>query len=257
MKKIVTVLMLVFLTKTSFAQHNHIYGEVIDDTNKLPVEGVSVTLLPINKTTVTDENGGFTFNETIAQIRSITFSGFSYEQLTIKSSDFKLGATISIKQKSVTTLNEVIVNSGAGSKQNQISKLDIKMRGVNNSQEVLRIVPGLFIGQHQGGGKAEQIFIRGFDCDHGTDISLNVDGMPINMVSHAHGQGYADAHFIIPETIESVDFKKGTYNAEKGNFNTAGYVDFKTANSIDRNTIKLEGGMFNSARVVGVFNRGT
>ncbi len=118
----------------------------------------------------------------------------------------------------------------------------------------MRIVPGLFIGQHQGGGKAEQIFIRGFDCDHGTDISLNVDGMPINMVSHAHGQGYADAHFIIPETIEAIDFKKGSYYAEKGNFNTAGFVDFKTANSIDQNLVKLEGGMFNSKRIVGLFN---
>jgi len=101
------------------------------------------------------------------------------------------------------------------------------MRGVNNSQEILRLVPGLFIGQHQGGGKAEQIFLRGFDCDHGTDVSLNVDGMPINMVSHAHGQGYADAHFIIPETIESIDFKKGAYYAEKGNFDTGGFVDLK------------------------------
>ncbi|MEJ0080580.1 MAG: Plug domain-containing protein [Puia sp.] len=65
------------------------------------------------------------------------------------------------------------------------------LRDVSNSQEILRLVPGLFIGQHQGGGKAEQIFLRGFDCDHGTDVSLNTDNMPINMVSHAHGQGYA------------------------------------------------------------------
>ncbi len=256
MNKIAYLLVLfIGIIQSALAQHNHISGKVIESANKLPVEGITVRLLPINKSTVTDENGSFTFNETAAQITSLVFSGFGYEKLTLSSSDFKLGATIAIKQKAATTLDEVVVNSGASTKQqNQISKLDIKMRGVTNSQEVLRIVPGLFIGQHQGGGKAEQIFIRGFDCDHGTDISLNVDGMPINMVSHAHGQGYADAHFIIPETIESVDFKKGTYNAEKGNFNTAGYVDFKTSNSIDKNTIKLEGGMFNSARVVGVFN---
>ena len=92
---------------------------------------------------------------------------------------------------------------------------------VSSSQEVLRRVPGLFIGQHAGGGKAEQIFLRGFDIDHGTDVALTVDGMPVNMVSHAHGQGYADLHFVIPETIEKVDFSKGAYYADKGNFATA------------------------------------
>lgn len=255
MKKTVIMLTAIFASIATVAQHNHIFGKVANSTNNLPIEGILVTLLPNYKTTVTDENGNFTFNETTSQTNTISFSSFGYDQVTIASADFKLGTTIFLKQKVSTTLKEVLISAAAGIKQqNQISNFDIKMRGVNNSQEILRIVPGLFIGQHQGGGKAEQIFIRGFDCDHGTDISLNVDGMPINMVSHAHGQGYADAHFIIPETIENVDFKKGTYNAENGNFNTAGYVDFKTANAINKNAIKLEGGRFNSARIVGVFN---
>ncbi len=257
MKSIQVFFLLIFIgfINPCFSQHSHIHGKVIDQNSHLPLEGITVTIIPNNKSTVTNENGNFIFNETLDQIKSISITGFGYQQTTVQVSDFKLGATIILKEKEATTLNEVIVNSGASLKQqNQISKLDISMRGINNSQEVLRIVPGLFIGQHQGGGKAEQIFIRGFDCDHGTDINLSVDGMPINMVSHAHGQGYADAHFIIPETIETVDFKKGTYNAEKGNLNTAGYVDFKTANSMDRNTIKVEGGMFNSARVAAVLN---
>src|SRR5207237_249176 len=94
-----------------------------------------------------------------------------------------------------------------------LSDLDIHLRPVNNSQEVLRLIPGLFIGQHAGGGKAEQMFLRGFDLDHGTDINLSVDGIPVNMVSHAHGQGYADLHFVIPEIIEKVSFQKGPYAA--------------------------------------------
>ncbi|HRN45176.1 MAG TPA: Plug domain-containing protein, partial [Flavobacterium sp.] len=106
---------------------------------------------------------------------------------------------------------------------NVISKIDLETTPVNSSQEILRKVPGLFIGQHAGGGKAEQIFLRGFDIDHGTDITISVDGMPVNMVSHAHGQGYADLHFIIPETVEKIDFGKGTYYANKGDFATAGY----------------------------------
>ena len=128
------------------------------------------------------------------------------------------------------------------------------MRGINNSQEVLRLIPGLFIGQHAGGGKAEQIFLRGFDLDHGTDINIAVDGMPVNMVSHAHGQGYADLHFLIPELIDNVSFKKGTYYAEKGNFTTTGFVDFKTLNALPHNTVKMEGGMFNTFRTVSMFN---
>ena len=79
----------------------------------------------------------------------------------------------------------------------------------NSAQDLLRMVPGLFIAQHAGGGKAEQIFIRGFDCDHGTDIATFVDGIPVNMPSHGHGQGYADLHFLIPEVVESMSIFKG------------------------------------------------
>lgn len=152
------------------------------------------------------------------------------------------------------TIKEVTIHKNNGSTVFQpISDLDIKLRPVNNSQEILRSVPGLFIGQHAGGGKAEQLFIRGFDIDHGTDISLNVDGIPVNMVSHAHGQGYADLHFVIPEFVERIDFDKGPYYADKGNFTTAGYVDFQTKNALDKNFAKVEGGQFGTLRgVLGV-----
>ncbi|MBK6937590.1 MAG: Plug domain-containing protein [Chitinophagaceae bacterium] len=103
-----------------------------------------------------------------------------------------------------------------------ISDLDIHLRPIANSQEVLRMVPGLFIGQHAGGGKAEQIFLRGFDLDHGTDIHLTVDLPACEHGSHAHGQGYADLHFVIPELIDKVNFSKGPYYSDKGNFATAG-----------------------------------
>ena len=147
-------------------------------------------------------------------------------------------------------LGEVTVSSARAHDQQLISRLDIKLRPITNSQEVLRLVPGLFIGQHAGGGKAEQLFLRGFDLDHGTDIQLTVDGMPVNMVSHAHGQGYADLHFVIPELIEGVDFKKGPYNAEKGNLATAGWVNFRTRTALDRSFLKLEGGQFDTFRAV-------
>ena len=90
-----------------------------------------------------------------------------------------------------------------------ISHIDQLLRPVNSAQDLLRLVPGLFIAQHAGGGKAEQIFLRGFDCDHGTDFAVSVDGLPVNMVSHAHGQGYADFHFVIPETVDQLKVYKG------------------------------------------------
>jgi outer membrane receptor protein involved in Fe transport len=116
------------------------------------------------------------------------------------------------------------------------------------------LVPGLFIAQHAGGGKAEQIFLRGFDCDHGTDFSVNIDGMPVNMVSHAHGQGYADFHFVIPETIDKLKVFKGTYNTAYGDFATAGAGEFSTKNNIGKSMVKLEGGQFGTYRAMAMLD---
>ena len=102
---------------------------------------------------------------------------------------------------------------------------DFALRPIANIQDVLRITPGLVMVQHSGGGKATQYFLRGFDADHGTDVAINVDGVPVNMVSHGHGQGYADSSFIIPEAIERVEVTKGTSFAAQGDFATAGSIN--------------------------------
>jgi outer membrane receptor for Fe3+-dicitrate len=98
--------------------------------------------------------------------------------------------------------------------------------------DLLRQVPGLVVSQHAGGGKADQYFIRGFDADHGTDIALFADGVPVNLTSHGHGQGYADSHWMIPETIQSVDMHKGPYAARYGDFYTAGALEMRTIDSV-------------------------
>jgi len=126
----------------------------------------------------------------------------------------------------------------------QFRAADFALRPRNSAQDILRVVPGLIIAQHAGGGKAEQIFLRGFDCDHGTDINITVDNAPVNMVSHGHGQGYADLHFIIPETIDRVDVVKGPYFARYGDMTTAGAVAFHTADSLRDNLVKLEADPF-------------
>lgn len=94
-----------------------------------------------------------------------------------------------------------------------VREFDLQIRPRASAQQILQLAPGLVIAQHAGGGKAEQIFLRGFDCDHGTDVAISVDGMPVNMVSHGHGQGYADLHFLIPETVEGMEVAKGPYAA--------------------------------------------
>ncbi len=147
-----------------------------------------------------------------------------------------------------------MLESNAATKFSTISKIDLDINPVKNTQELLRLVPGLFIAQHAGGGKAEQIFLRGFDVDHGTDVKVSFDGMPVNMVSHAHGQGYADAHFIIPETVNNIDFGAGPYYAQHGDFNTAGYVSFASFKNISNSRIQLEGGRFNSFRTLAMLD---
>jgi hypothetical protein len=228
-------------------------GNVIDNKTKLPVAGATITLMPADLFAVTDANGKFFFKDKYDTASYIIVNNIGYAPQKFPVNELGKNKTLYISQQQIELQNVVIV-SNAGDIYKPISRTDIAMRGVNNSQEVLRIIPGIVIGQHQGGGKAEQIFLRGFDADHGTDFREDVDGLPINMVSHAHGQGFADSHFIIPEIIESVDFKKGPYAASKGDFATTGFVDFNTKNVLDKNIIKTEVGMFNTYRGLGMFN---
>ena len=107
-----------------------------------------------------------------------------------------------------------------------IGQGEIENRPMLRSTEMLELIPGMAVTQHSGSGKANQYFIRGFNLDHGTDFATNIDGMPINMRSHGHGQGYTDLNFIIPETVATVSYQKGSYDARQGDFSTAGSAYF-------------------------------
>ncbi|MCL1670597.1 TonB-dependent receptor [Elizabethkingia ursingii] len=181
---------------------------------------------------------------------SISHNGYDEVKFVINGTEDK--NNIILLQHKPLQISEVAINHS--SFLSAMTKVDLNKFPVNSAQDLLRKVPGLFIAQHAGGGKAEQLFLRGFDADHGTDVSVNVDGMPVNIVSHAHGQGYSDLHFVIPETVNNIDFGKGAYYIDRGDFNTAGYVDFKTFDHLNNSMIKLEGGSFNTKRVMGMFN---
>ncbi|TDE01759.1 TonB-dependent receptor [Flavobacterium hiemivividum] len=197
----------------------------------------------------TNELGMFSVDKSqVGNVLKVSALGYKKLNFTVNSSEVSI-----VLEGDIFRLDEIVIQQQL-SALNVISKIDLETTPVNSSQEILRKVPGLFIGQHAGGGKAEQIFLRGFDIDHGTDIAISVDGMPVNMVSHAHGQGYADLHFVIPETVEKIDFGKGAYYASKGDFATAGYVAFQTKEKLDKSSISVEAGQFNSLRTVGLFN---
>ena len=131
-----------------------------------------------------------------------------------------------------------------------VASRDLLLRALSRPADILEVTPGLKVVQHAGGGKANQYFIRGFDIDHGTDLVLTVDGLPVNMVSHGHGQGYADIHFVIPELVESLEVKKGPYFAEVGDFGTAGALNLKLKSELDTNAVSVVTGMFDTYRAL-------
>jgi hypothetical protein len=129
-----------------------------------------------------------------------------------------------------------------------VTRRDLELRPRLRPGDILEATPGLFAVQHAGGGKANQYFLRGFDADHGTDIGFFVDGVPINMVSHGHGQGYTDFHFLIPELVVSLDAYKGPYYAHLGDFSTAGAVNLRLAESFEESYASLQYGQFGIRR---------
>jgi hypothetical protein len=117
--------------------------------------------------------------------------------------------------------------------------------------DVIELVPGMVVTQHSGGGKANQYFLRGYNLDHGTDFAIWVDGMPVNMPTHAHGQGYADINFMIPELIQGINFRKGPYYAEEGDFSSVGAAHIGYFDVLPSNIGVLTVGTNNYYRAMG------
>jgi len=143
----------------------------------------------------------------------------------------------------------------AASSQQFIPDKEILLQPQGRPAQILRLIPGFIAVEHSGGaGKADQYFLRGFDADHGTDVAFFSDGMPINLRTHAHGQGYTDLNFIIPETIEGLDVYKGAYLPEYGDFATAGAVNFRTRQVVQEGVVQAAGGQFDTQRYMLMFS---
>jgi hypothetical protein len=203
--------------------------------------------------TVSGPSGSFALHVPAGAVRvSAARLGFVPETVTVAARDtllalrlreapLTLAPTLVRAERSLTAASSAVVRA-----------LDVELRPRESSQELLRLVPGLVIAQHAGGGKAEQIFLRGFDADHGTDVAVSVDGTPVNMVSHAHGQGYADLHFLMPEVVEGADVRKGPYDARDGDLATAGAVAFRTKDRLARREMVVRGGSFRTGHATGL-----
>lgn len=131
----------------------------------------------------------------------------------------------------------------------------IEARPVMRAGEILETVPGLVISQHSGEGKANQYYLRGFNLDHGTDFATTVAGVPVNMPTHAHGHGYSDTNFLIPELVSAVQFRKGPYYADEGDFSSAGAAHIRYANVLDGPIVRLSGGQDGWARALAAGSR--
>ena len=129
---------------------------------------------------------------------------------------------------------ENLVGIAASASQGAITAAQLEARPIMRAGEVLETVPGLIVSQHSGEGKANQYYLRGFNLDHGTDFSTTVAGVPVNTPTGAHAHGYADVNFLIPELVSGVQFKKGPYFADEGDFSAAGAANINYVNVLDR-----------------------
>ncbi len=234
-----------------------ISGRVTDSLTHEALADVIVTVKGTNIAIFTDALGHYCIPEVQADEVVLRYFRLGYETKVVSAVAENETPVLNVSlSASAISLEEVTIAHprNIGQSLAAISHVDKLLRPTNSAQDLLRLVPGLFTAQHAGGGKAEQIFLRGFDVDHGTDFAVSIDGMPVNIVSHAHGQGYADFHFVIPETVEGLNVSKGPYAARHGNFATSGAGEFSTKNAISRSQVKLEYGMFDTYRAAGLFN---
>ena len=161
-----------------------------------------------------------------------------------------VGPAVGLQEVVVTARRNQLIGQVQSASQGTVLAEQLENRPVLRPGEVLEVVPGLIVTQHSGDGKANQYFLRGFNLDHGTDFATRVDGIPVNMPTHAHGQGYSDLNFLIPELVERVEYTKGTYYAEEGNFSAAGAADIRYRRTLDQKILlSLSGGQDGYQRV--------
>ena len=150
-------------------------------------------------------------------------------------------------------VNDLIGIAGAAS-EGVVTAREPERRPFRRAGGILETIPGVIVSQHSGEGKANQYYLRGFNLDHGTEIAVTVAGVPVNMPTHGHGQGYADANFLIPELISGVQYEKGPYYADEGDFASAGAVNLNYASLLDKPIALVQRGSSGFGRAFFAFS---
>ena len=258
---LVTIL---FVATVASAQTSPQLSGSIVDASGAAIAGADVHVLggdgTVQRTVHSGTDGSFVFSGLAAgYYRLVVMSpGFETKEiaLTIGTTGEQTTLRISLAVKSVSTTVEVqdradnLVGIASSAGQVTVGAEELQNRPILRSGEVLETLPGLVITQHAGGGKANQYFLRGFNLDHGTDIAIFLDGMPLNLPSHAHGEGYSDMNTVIPEFVQRVDARKGPYYAEIGDFGSAGNAEVVFYKTLPQNFVQVDGGMYQFARFV-------
>ena len=235
----------------------------VEDTTGATIAGASVQLQSANRTvlrtTESDTNGSFTLSGLPAGNYRLVVSHADFETKEIP---VTIGAEapapfrISLALPSVSTIVNVqgrsddLTGTAQSATQGTVGAQELEDRPILRSGEVLETVPGVIITQHAGGGKANQYFLRGFNLDHGTDFAVYLDDMPLNLPSHAHGEGYADMNTVIPELVQRANYEKGPYYADVGDFGSAGSAHLEFYKTLPENFFQVEGGMYGYERAV-------
>lgn len=241
-------------------------GRVTDESGAA-LPGVTVeaqsAALSAARLTVTDRSGNYRFELLPPGVyrfsfRLLNFVGVALNDVavgagTTSKADAKLRLSVSAdvvvtgkrsfrNLADVTEPGESLIGIADASSQGAVTAEQIDLRPVGRPGDILETIPGLVISQHSGEGKANQYYLRGFNLDHGTDFATTVAGMQINMPTHAHGHGYTDLNFVIPELVSGIQYKKGPYFVEDGDFTTAGSANVNYVNTVEKPTALLQGG---------------
>ncbi|MDZ7719326.1 MAG: TonB-dependent receptor [Balneolaceae bacterium] len=230
-----------------------ITGTVLSDLNDSPLIGVNILLDRTRFGTTTLGDGAFTIANVPAGSYQIQFSIIGYRE-EIRTVDVSAGEVTRVEialTGQSTELQEIIVDGRAvnlvgvseSASQGKVGMAELASRPLLRTGEVMETVPGLIATQHSGSGKANQFFLRGFNLDHGTDFAASLEGVPLNLRTHGHGQGYLDLNLLIPELINTVEFRKGPYYSEVGDFATSGSADIDLVSSLNGPMLKTEAGV--------------
>jgi hypothetical protein len=249
-----------------------ISGTVLDQTGAV-LPGVSITLESppgsAARETVSDMNGRYLFEAVPVGPADVAFRLINFSSVrrtvVIRPGGVTVDATLFVAASADIVITaprtfrnlaeierpaENLVGVASAGSEGAITAAQLAVRPANRAAEILEAVPGLVISQHSGEGKANQYYLRGFNLDHGFDFGQTIAGIPVNMPTHAHAQGYSDANFLIPELVSGVQFRKGPYYAENGDFSSAGSANINYFNVLDRPLVSTTGGSFGYGRVL-------